>query len=84
MYPFWVATYFPPPPFLVSSDPFFIDLFDIIRYMTKQDENLETDLKAEEKMNHKAKRRDQKKTKPMPVSGKEVFKLKKIKDQDEE
>lgn len=51
--------------------------------MAKQDENLETDLKAEEKMSQKAKNRDQKKQKPMPVSGKEVFKLKKIKDQDE-
>ena len=52
--------------------------------MSKQDEHLETDLKAEEKMSKKAKQRDQKKIDPMPVSGKEVFKLKKIKDQDEE
>ena len=50
--------------------------------MSKDEQQFEEDvesLEAVQKMKNKAKKRDEKKRQDMPVSGKDVFKLKKLK-----
>jgi hypothetical protein len=46
-----------------------------------KDNNQEPELVAERKMKERADRRDKKRRKNMPISGKQVFDLKKIKDE---
>jgi len=52
--------------------------------MTKKKSSEESDSEVEEKMLEKIKQRERKKRKRMPVSGKEVFKIKELKEKSEE
>lgn len=51
--------------------------------MKKEDQNEEIESSAIEDMDEKIKNRERKKKRRMPVSGKEVFKLKELKDKEE-
>ncbi|MCX6811684.1 MAG: hypothetical protein NT039_03265 [Candidatus Berkelbacteria bacterium] len=52
--------------------------------MAKDDKNKEIESEALEEMDEKIKKRERKKKKEMDVSGKSVFKLKELKDKQEE